>query len=133
MICRLEKSGIGCFIGQEYYGCLSDADDFVLLCPSVKGLQRMVDVCSEFGLEFSVTYNAKKTKCMKFELKPVMPETYPIRLEGNVVEWTTSIKYVGHYIRNDLSESDEIMHKSVILLEDLMVFQQDIMMRHLKN
>ncbi len=65
-------------IGQEYYGCLSYKDDFVLLCPSVKGLQRMVDLCSEFGLEFSVTYNSKKTKCMKFELKPVMPETYPI-------------------------------------------------------
>ncbi len=32
--------------------------------------------------------NAKKTKCMKFELKPVMPKTYPIRLEGNVLEWT---------------------------------------------
>ncbi len=69
-------------IGQEYYGCLSYAVDFVLLCPSVKGLQRMVDLCSEFGLEFRVTYNdAKKTKCMKYELKPVMPETYAIRLK----------------------------------------------------
>ncbi len=71
----------------------------------------MVDICSEFGLEFSVTYNAKKTKCMKFELKPVMPETYPIILEDKVLEWTTSIKHDGNYIRNDLSESDEIRHK----------------------
>ncbi len=71
----------------------------------------MVDLCSDFGLEFSVTYNAKKTKCMKFELKPVMPETYPIRFEGKVLEWTTSIKHVGNYIRNDLLESDEITHK----------------------
>ncbi len=71
----------------------------------------MVDLCSEFGLEFSVIYNAKKTKCMNFELKPLMPETYPIILEGKVIEWTTSIKHVGNYIRNDLSESDEIWHK----------------------
>ncbi len=63
----------------------------------------MVDLCSEFGLEFSVTYNAKKTKCMKFGLKPVMPETYAIIVEGKVVEWTTSIKHVGNYIRNYLS------------------------------
>ncbi len=28
LICRLQRSGIGCFIGQEYYGCLSYADDF---------------------------------------------------------------------------------------------------------
>ncbi len=48
---------------------------------------------------------------MKFELKPVMPETYAITLEGKVLEWTTSIKHVGNYIRNDLSESDQIRHK----------------------
>ncbi len=28
LICCLQKSGIGCFIGQEYYGCLSDAKNF---------------------------------------------------------------------------------------------------------
>ncbi len=93
LICRLQKSGIGCFIGKEYYGCLSYADDFGLLCPSVKGLQRMVDLSSEFGLEFSVTYNAKKTKCVKFELKPVMPETYHIRLEFKVLDWTKVLEW----------------------------------------
>ncbi len=34
-----------------------------------------------------------------------------IRLEGKVLEWTTSIKHVGNYIRNDLSEFYEIRHK----------------------
>ncbi len=53
-------------------------------------------------------------KRMKFELKPVMPETYPIRLE--VLEWTTNIKHVGNYIRNDLSESDEIRHKQGVFI-----------------
>ncbi len=71
----------------------------------------MVYLCSEFGLEFSMTYNTTKTKCMKFELKPVMPETYPIRLKGNVLDWIISIKHVGNYFRNDLSESDKIRHK----------------------
>ncbi len=48
---------------------------------------------------------------MKFELKPVMPETYPIRFEGRVLEWTTSIKHVGNYIKSVLAESDVIRHK----------------------
>ncbi len=73
LICRVHKSRIGSFIGQEYYGCLSYADEFVLLYPSVKCLQRMMDLCTQFGQEFSVIYNAQKTKCMQFELKPVMP------------------------------------------------------------
>ncbi len=79
-------------LAKNINGYLNYADDLVLLCYSVKGLQRMVDLCSEFGLTFSVTYNAKKIKYMKFELKPVMPKTYTIRFEGNVLEWTTSIK-----------------------------------------
>ncbi len=49
LIFRLQKTGIGCFNSQEYYGCRSYVDDFVLLCLSVKGLQRMVDLCSELG------------------------------------------------------------------------------------
>ncbi len=126
LISHLQKSGIGCFIGQEYYGCLSNADDFVLLCPSVKCLQRMVDLCSEFGLEYSVTYNAKKTKFMKFELKSVMPETYLIRLEGNVLEWTTVIKYVQNYIRNDLSGFDEIRHKQCDFIGRLLARYHDV-------
>ncbi len=40
-----------------------------------------------------------------------MLETSPIRHEGSVLEWTTSIKHIGNYIRNDLSEYDEIRHK----------------------
>ncbi len=65
-----------------------------------------------------MTYNAKKTKCMKFELKPVMPETYPIRLRGKVLEWTTSIKHVGMICQNLMRSGIN----RVILLEDLMVF-----------
>ncbi len=56
------------------------------------------------------TYPAKEY-LSPLVLQPVMPETYPIILEGKVLEWTTSIKHVGNYIRNDLSESDEIRHK----------------------
>ncbi len=33
-----------------------------------------------------------------------------ILLIGQRLKWTTSIKHVGNYIRNDLAESDEIRH-----------------------
>ncbi len=64
----------------------------------------------------------RKQKCMTFELKPVMPEIYPIILEGKVLEWTTSVKHVGNYIRNDLSESEVKWGKSCVwlFLKDLL-------------
>ncbi len=92
----------------------------------------MVDLCVEFGLEVSVTYNVKKTKCLKFELKPVMPNTYPIRLEDNAFERTISIKHIGNYTRNDLSESDEIRHKQCDFIGRFNGLLANIMMQHLK-
>ncbi len=59
---------------------------------------------------------------MKFELKPVMTETYPIRLEGKVLEWTTRIKHVGNYIRNDLSESVDFIGR----FNDLLARYNDV-------
>ncbi len=52
---RLEKSGTGCFIGHLYYGCISYADDLVLLCPSVKGLHKMAAICEKYGIMYNIT------------------------------------------------------------------------------
>ena len=61
LISRLEHSGIGCYIGNEYYGNISYADDLKLLCPSINGLQKMLDICDVFSKEYCVKYNASKT------------------------------------------------------------------------
>ncbi len=42
------------------YGCLNYVDDLVLLCPRVKGLQRMAAICEKYGIMYNITYNAKK-------------------------------------------------------------------------
>ena len=120
LIICLERSGIGCFIGHGFYGCLGYADDFVILCPSLKGLQRMLDLCSEYGDEYNVSYNAKKTVCMVFELyKRRRYEHYNIVLHGTILQWSDSVKHLGNYIRYDLSESDEIRNKKCDFITSL--------------
>ena len=44
---RLKLLGVGCSISSLYIGCILYADDILLLCPSVAGLQDMLDICSE--------------------------------------------------------------------------------------
>ena len=56
----LERSGIGCYIGNNYYGNISYADDLKLLCPSINGLQKMLDICDIFSKEYFVTYKPIK-------------------------------------------------------------------------
>ena len=49
---RLKKSGIGCHIHGKYIGILGYADDVTLLSPSIRGLNRMLSICEEFGRVF---------------------------------------------------------------------------------
>ena len=40
------------------------ADDLVLLCPYSAGLQQMLKVCSQYGLDHDIKSNAKKSHIM---------------------------------------------------------------------
>ena len=48
-VVNLRQGNSGCHIGDIFYGCLLYADDLIILCPSVNGLQAMLDVCVECG------------------------------------------------------------------------------------
>ncbi len=60
---RLKESGIGCYMGNSYVGDMSYADDIKLLCPSLNGMQQMVDMCVEYADEYNIRFNGSKT-CM---------------------------------------------------------------------
>jgi hypothetical protein len=110
---RLEKKGIGCCVGHEWFGGFGYADDLKLLCPSGKGLQSMVKVCQEFGQEFGVKFNATKSMCIIFtKSKEKLLQTMPrIEIDGVVLSWVQSVKYLGMYLSSDLSEDVEIRYK----------------------
>ncbi len=59
LIKSLEESQIGCHIGHVYLGMMCYADDIVLLCPTVGGLQRMMYICENFGSDYGVLWNPK--------------------------------------------------------------------------
>ena len=65
----LRTTGIGCHLGSAYSGALSYADDITLLCPSVRGLNEMIVICCEYAKEYDITFNPKKTVCIKFGSK----------------------------------------------------------------
>ena len=43
---ELKQSGYGCHINNTYMWALSYADDIILSCPSIRGLNRMIKICS---------------------------------------------------------------------------------------
>ncbi len=45
------------------------ADDLVILCPCSAGLQQLLKVCSQYGKDYDIKFNAKKTNVMNSELE----------------------------------------------------------------
>lgn len=113
LLCRLEKTKVGCYVGHEWYGSLGYADDLEVKCPSIRGLQILVNTCSEFGDEYGVIYNSKKSMCMAFNFgKPVdlfrLPSVY---LNDKPLSWVNKVKHLGIHLMSDLSEDEEIRNK----------------------
>jgi hypothetical protein len=62
LMSRLLGAKLGCMIGDFVYSAVFYADDIVLLSSSRMKMQRMIDICYEYGLQYGITFNAKKSK-----------------------------------------------------------------------
>ena len=61
---RLQTAAIGCHINATCFNHLLYADDSVLLAPSPRAMQSLINLCSKFATEKYLVYNRKKTKIM---------------------------------------------------------------------
>ena len=62
-------------------GALSYADDIIVSCPNVHGLNKMMSICSDFTTNNFITFNAKKTMCIKYGESCKTNQTCYIRLK----------------------------------------------------
>ena len=97
MLERLKLSGLGCHMGQEYTGCVSYADDLVLLAPSISALRGMISICEQYASEFKIKFNGAKSQLLMFDNSRVKADVN-IFVCGEKVEQVKSLKYLGHYL-----------------------------------
>ena len=62
LISQLADSNLGYYIGCTFYGCITYADDILLL--SVSGLQSMLDKCNEYGCDNCIFNSKKSVRCV---------------------------------------------------------------------
>ena len=58
LLLDLRHSGYSCHLGDTFTGVLSYADVITLICPSLRGLNCMLKICSDFAENFSLTFNS---------------------------------------------------------------------------
>ena len=61
---KLKVENLRCNICNEQYGTIFYADDVVLLSESVDNIQKMINMCYDYGFKFGISFNPKKTKWM---------------------------------------------------------------------
>ena len=92
---ELSRHDIGCSLGKNIINHVIYADDIVVFSPSIKGLQILTDVCSNYMTNNFLKLNVKKTKCMKFEKKKLQPMcNQDIYIDGKKIEFAEKIKYL---------------------------------------
>ena len=107
---RLERTGVGCFIGHHFFGSVGYADDVKLLSPSITGLQTLVNTCEQFSQEYDVTFNTKKTLCICYGTEDVAGMRM-VTLNGAFIPWQTEVKHLGNFLRYDLTDKADVRKK----------------------
>ena len=98
LVSILQSSGFGCHVRNIFVGALLYADDVCILSPSLRGLQRMLDICNSYCVDWDICLNPKKTKNMFFG-KPAEIKFRPT-LNNSPIDFITEWKYLGVVLRS---------------------------------
>ena len=69
MIKSIADTGIGCAINNKLINILAYADDIVLIAPSWRALQILINVLQSNAKEINMTFNTDKSVAMIFAPK----------------------------------------------------------------
>ena len=96
LLIELKKSGLGCHIGNRFFGALGYADDIVILCPTKNALKKMIKICENYALEHDILFNGKKSQLLIFG--EMQTQHVDIRVNGELVPLSENALHLGNYI-----------------------------------
>ena len=97
----------GCKLGIHSSNVIAYADDIVLLAPSFKGLQLLLDNASEYANDFELRFNNDKSKYMVFRRnKGRVIASCSLIIGNKKLEQVEAIKYLGYTLNSNLSNND---------------------------
>ena len=99
---RLKTKYAGCRIANNLINHLFYADDLVLLCPSHRGLQELLETCEKYAREHDIIFNTKKSVVMIRRSKLLKTAVVqPFKLCNEVLKEVIETKYLGYFITAD--------------------------------
>jgi len=107
------QGDVGCFTGRVFVGALVYTDDIVLLSPKASGMRTLLHVCDVFANDFSVVFNAAKSKCLWFITRRISASYYKnppsfFLIGGNAIPFVSSWPHLGHILTTDMNDKIDI-------------------------
>ena len=100
----------GCYINNTCVNHLVYADDMVLLAPSPRALQGLIDTAAKYFVDNGLMINRKKTKCMV--IVPMCNKEIHISsfyVHGTIIRRVRHKNYLGYIISDDLNDNQAII------------------------
>jgi len=99
---RVSEMSEGCKLCFQPANIVGYADDLLLLAPSARGLQKMLDVSMGCIANLRLRLNVSKSRYIVFRGKRSNNITTSVNINGSVLERVHSIKYLGVYLSDDM-------------------------------
>jgi len=88
------------------------ADDICVFCPSVRGLQSILDVCQAYAELLGIIVNCSKTVYVTFKAKTAKSTVIPLLTLGVLtVKYVLHYKYLGIVLDIKLSDDKDIQRQ----------------------
>ena len=90
----------GCYLYGHFLGCLLFADDIMLVSNTLYDMQRMLNICDQFAVDFDMKFNTKKSCAIR--VGPRYKEhCEPLKLSNCELSFVNSCIYLGVHIEAD--------------------------------
>ena len=102
----LNNTNIGGTLNGKQLNHISYADDLCLLSISSAGMQRLLNICEEYGVDHDLIYNSTKSMCMCFKTNNLSKHDPLFNLNNAQLQYVEEAKYRGVYIHKNSTDCD---------------------------
>ena len=114
-----------CMYSNEYImGIYTFADYIILVCPTLFGIQKMLQICEVYAFNYKITFNATKSKLLYFSY---FDKDHSVLLsltmkDGNVIPYVSKCEHLGNTIYTTLYRDNAI--DEITLTKHIHIIQQ---------
>jgi hypothetical protein len=94
---KAKAANVGCYLSSVCASIFLYADDILLVCPSLSGLQRLLHICESELIELDMHLNVSKSVCIRFGNRFDEQCADIISIHGGSLKWVSNCRYLGVY------------------------------------